>query len=336
MVRCVQLLHLVYGLNLLVALIDNTLAYSQPFVMFCGPSQASTLLSEAIVKSLNLRSPKNLKKSCPPEFFNPSCSESVRTSKTLAFCFGSNGFHRNMWKVCSDEKFMDILELARSNGFMFAKENFGNGFQLSYLNQNNFNTFVAFRSPKHTFPTPGSKWYLDIWRSLMLTPREDLLLLPVGSDLLLLRSQAVNLIASDSSGFQRECIAHFLHYWQLIAIALNDNIPIVNIDRILLARTQVSVLKELKDAGICTMKGFEEGNCNKIARAIFEFGKNPVHMHSSHHSKNKFSTSKLFQEREEKYRKETKCDNVLKKLMMFCEMNIEGCTSVLDVYLDVE
>ncbi|CAL6331518.1 unnamed protein product [Bathycoccus prasinos] len=181
---------LIVGLELLAiaTLVKSTFAQSRsPIVMFCGPSQASTLLSKAMLKGLSLRAPKFLKKSCPPEFFNPSCSLKVRNSKTLAFCFGSNGFHDNMWKVCTSERFEDVLNLARENGFMFAKENFGNGFQLQYLNQNNFTTFIAFRSAKHTFPTPGSKWYLDIWKSLMRTSRKDLLQLPSGTAVLFWR-----------------------------------------------------------------------------------------------------------------------------------------------------
>jgi len=330
---------LIVGLELLAiaTLVKSTFAQSRsPIVMFCGPSQASTLLSKAMLKGLSLRAPKFLKKSCPPEFFNPSCSLKVRNSKTLAFCFGSNGFHDNMWKVCTSERFEDVLNLARENGFMFAKENFGNGFQLQYLNQNNFTTFIAFRSAKHTFPTPGSKWYLDIWKSLMRTSRKDLLQLPSGSSLVLLRDHATKLISNNPYGFQRECIAHFLHFWQLLAVALKDMIPVINIDRLLLVKTRADALNELQDAGVCSLDGLEEGRCEVFAAAVFNFSKKPVHLHTGVHFQHEFSTSELFKRRESEYQRKTKCDEVLQQLMSFCKLYIRDCSSILEIYTDGE
>lgn len=111
---------------------------SLPMVMFCGASQSSTLLSNAIISGLNRSFPYNLVvPKCPPEFLNPSCNIHPQKIKN---CFGSqqDRYTHVLWQPCSDANLTEVLDYLSSSHVEFPKVNFAHGGLLLEMHSQGF------------------------------------------------------------------------------------------------------------------------------------------------------------------------------------------------------
>ena len=313
-----------------------------PIIMFSGPSQGSTLMSEAFIKGLNLKRPINMieKFNCGPEFFNPGCS---RDRKILEKCFGANGASNAIWKTCSSIEFENALDLARKDGFQFAKENFANGFQLSQFHRKGFSVFVAFRRPLHTFPSPGAnRFYLHIWDRLVSTSNADLMLLPFGAEVIKLRNYAVKMVYNDDAsekggvkGLERQCLAHFIHFWHLFSVAIEENIPVVNMERLLLVNSDQK-LQLLENSGVCSLKAIGgRENCIVFLQTLEHLSRGSINAHRAptRDRRGNFSTTQeMYREREKEFQN-TKCQKALGGVIRFCRRNSANCVHIIEIYL---
>ena len=316
---------------------DQKIRFNSTYILFCGPDQSSTLLSEAFLSAFSLQKPV-VHDACPPEFFNPACN---KNPNIMQQCFSGNDGSQ-IWNPCkTNDAFKNILDSLKADGAGLVKENFGT-WQLLDLHQEGYPVFVAHRLPQHTFPIkfpPMRKFWTVIWRSFLAAdPETSLMQLPAGERLVQLQQYAKN-VSAHLTGFQPECLAHYIHFWHLLTIAIENNIPHIQIEKLLLAEHQTDIISELTGAGICRHDRIKDEFCEILAKELDAIRKNVVHPHDSNRVKNimEFSSNQslsanLYQMKERNFEAEGTCREALFNIFAFCSSNVRGCDEVNKAY----
>lgn len=323
--------------------IDNTTSFNSTYIMFCGPDQSSTLLSEVFLSALSLKIPKVKRGrdwTCPPEFFNPSCTNPANKD-IMAQCFGSENYKMQVWQTCEKEtSFANVLQALKEDGAGFVKENFGT-WQMLDFHRKGYPVFVAHRLPQHTFPIKRKitrNYWTAIWRSFLnADPQEFLLKFPAGDRLVQLQEYA-KAVSPNLIGFQPECLAHYIHFWHLLTIAIENGIPHVQIEKILLAEEQNDIITEFINAGICRADRISEYYCSRLAQEVYTM-RNKITM--SHDSKTenihqinitqRLSVN-LYELKEQNFEAEGTCRSALVDIFEFCSEHVKGCEVVNKEY----
>ena len=316
------------------------ISFNSTYIIFCGPVQSSTLLSEAFLSALSLKKP-TVHDACPPEFFNPACS---KTPEIMEQCFGSQGeYSHQIWNPCKtkNESFENILVALKQDGAGLVKENVGT-WQLLEFHRKGYPVFVAHRLPQHTFPIKHPvvrRFWTAIWDSFLAAdPQTSLLQLPAGERLVQLQQYANN-VSSHLVGFQPECLAHYIHFWHLLTIAIENDIPHVQIEKVLLAHDQTDIITELTDAGICRQDRINEKYCKILAEKLDTIRNNVIHPHDSNYLKKSVVynstqslSANLYHSKEKSFEEEGTCRDALVKIIDFCSSNVPGCDEVNKAY----
>lgn len=316
---------------------------SKVVVLFSGPSQSTTLISDAMIAGLNVTFPYELLvDKCPAEFLNPMCN---RRPGLLQECFGSGNaqHYETIWRTCSEGdlrtslSFLDrSMKAKNGNSGGFAKENF-NGKLLLDLHKRGYLVFVAHRLPQHTFPSTFYvvKWYRHMLSSLFQAPNEDLRALPFGNELMQMRSYIKSQQTKPNTVFANGnsvmiCVSHYIHFWYLLSVALENDIPHFKIEDLLLAPTRNDVLSVLVQSRVCRE---HDVSCERIATEVVQRRERKTHMHADGDFEPGSSlTADLYKEKERMYEEETLCHDALTNLMAFCAHNIKGCNVTNQAY----
>ncbi len=229
-----------------------------------------------------------------------------------------------------------IMDFFNSSSVGFTKENFAHGGILLDMHERGFPVFVAHRLPHHTFPVKRW-WYSLMWKGLVEASEDELSTHPLGDDLLTLRTYAETERERTGSPWTKDpknvpsCVAHYLHFWHLLAVALEHGIPNILLERLLTAPTVDVVLDVLKGARICM--GGADVDCRNIAEEIVRGRQEATHMHfeNSVEGGENF-TNRLYRQKEEKFMNYTLCRDALHDLMTFCEDSVKHCKEVNKAY----
>ena len=317
----------------------SEITFNSTYIIFCGPVQSSTLLSEAFLSALSLKKPL-VHDACPPEFFNPACS---KTPEIMDQCFGTKGdYTHQIWHPCKTyESFKNILMALKKDGAGLVKENVGT-WQLLDFHREGYPVFVAHRLPQHTFPIKHPvvrKIWTAIWNSFLAAdPRGSLMQLPAGERLVQLQQYANN-VSTHLVGFQPECLAHYIHFWHLLTIAIENDIPHIQIEKVLLAHDQTDIITELTGAGICRKDRINEKYCKILAKELDTIRNNVVNPHDSNYIRKsvEFNSTQslsvnLYRGKEKSFEEEGTCRDALTKIFYFCSSNVPGCDEVNKAY----
>ena len=310
---------------------------SKTIVMFSGPSQSTSLISDAMIAGLNVAFPYELLvDKCPPEFLNPMCN---KRPGLLRECFGSGNakYYKAIWRTCSEDdlraslSFLDhSMEAKKGNHSRgFARENF-NGNLLLDLHRRGYMVFVAHRLPHHTFPSSlfVVKWYFHMLSSLFQAPNDELGELPFGAELVQMKSYVKSERKKPNTLFANGnsvmiCVSHYIHFWYLLSVALENDIPHFQIEDLLLAPTTNDVLSVLVQSRVCRE---DDVPCERIAMEVVQRRERKTNMHADGDFKPGSSlTADLYKEKEKLYKDETLCHDARTNLMSFCANNIRGC-----------
>ena len=202
-----------------------------------------------------------------------------------------------------------------------------------------YSVFVAYRGPEHTFPSDAAvhAFFGAIWNSLKNARGRDLLTLPYGRELLDLRTYIVAEQRSKGyfrGGLSEACVAHYIHFWRLLSVAIEHSIPHVKIENLLLARTAEDIAVVLERAGICSQG---DAAYRRIAEELFKQRQKKTWMHTNRDDLQDGInfTSSLYEMKEADFNK-SQCRHALADLMSFCDDNVRGCRGVNRVYGHIE
>lgn len=245
--------------------------------------------------------------------------------------------NRQVWRTCAKEDLDAALELfATEVGTGFSKENFASGWMLRELHRRNYPVFVMFRAPQHTFPFIPTGWYSrDMLTNLLATEREALEELPHGHGLVFFQ-EALRKNVTHAQNPVNECVGHYLHFWHLLAVARDEEVPVVTLESLVLLEDG-DLSKYL--VPLCDKLQLTPPRCQDLAAAILRGRQLPTHLHSTTkqlaaaegHTRN-FSMHLLLEKEATYRRKAVGCDEAVSTLARLCEKHVEGCREVNDLY----
>ena len=137
------------------------------------------------------------------------------------------------------------------------------------------------------------------------------------------------------------CVAHYIHFWHLLTVALRYGIPYVRIEALLSAPTVNDVMRVLEKSRICAPAGSSSADdghrhhCQLIAEKILHGRQDKTQVHSKntkHLASGTNFTAELYRQKEQRFLNETFCHDALRDLIAFCGDNIPGCRSVNEAY----
>ena len=153
-----------------------------------------------------------------------------------------------------------------------------------------------------------------------------------------MRSYAASRLESEREGGNIDnqlpgCLAHYIHFFHLFIVALNNGIPHVQIEMLLLVKSVSDIMDVLRESRICSASSSED-QCTQLAETIFHDRQNKTSVHSDSESLIPgidLSTS-IYRRKERQFLKQTTCHDVLQDIIAFCGDHISGCQHVNEMY----